>query len=169
MKNREKHVHVVATNTERSMVPHHPGWTSQCWQIFLRSSTTSRLFIPCIHHTIPFTILALIHDRTRIHRAEQHSPLPTTRIAAANPFVRLLCISGSATLFTLTIFVRLITMETANPNPEVFACTLIHGAFGRSCGIVLLFGSTASSAFRVVFVHGTVPFGGELACIDYSA
>jgi hypothetical protein len=151
------------------MVPHHPRRATDGRKVLLCGSTTSRLLVPCIHHTIPFTILALVHDRTRIHRTEQHSPFAATWIAAPNPLIRLLGISSATSLLSLTIFICLIAVETTNPQPEMFACALIHGTFGCGCGIVLLFGSTASSTFRIVFVHGAVPFGRKFPCINDSA
>jgi hypothetical protein len=153
----------------RLVVPHHPRRATDCRQVFLSGSTTSRLLIPRIHHAIPFSILTLVHDRTSIHRTEQHSPLAATRIAASNPLIWLLCMNGSTSLLSLTILICLVTMETTHPQPEMFACALIHGTFGCGCDIVLFFRSTASGSFWIVLVHGAVPFGGKFACINDSA
>jgi len=151
------------------MISHHPWRTANGRQVFLSGTTTSRLLIPRIHHAVPFTILTLVHDRTRIHRSEQHSPLAATRVAASDPLIWVLCVGSSAPFLPLTILICLITMKTTYPQPEMFTRALIHGTFGRSRGIILFFGSTASSTFRIVLVHGAIPFGGKFACIDDSA
>ena len=142
--------------------------------MFLSSTTTRRLLVPSIHHTVPLPILALVHNLTRIHRPKQHTPLATVGITATYPLVRFVRIHrsrhgrGTFLRTPLTILECLVAVQSTYPNSQVLPRALVHGTFGRGGGLVLLLGRRTPSTVRIGLVHGTIPSGGELACVDDS-
>lgn len=104
------------------IILHDPWRTANSGQVLLWSGARGGLLVPRIEHTIPLSILALLHDGAGIHESEEGSPLAAAGVAASDPLVRFLGRRGGRALLSPrrhrgeTRLVSLIALQTTDPK-----------------------------------------------------